>query len=420
MTAAVRRGLPRTPGGEPWPPPRAGEPASAVARDDAAVAVAEAAPAAVAAAAGEGAASPRVVAAAGTVALRRGLPRMAGGEPWPPAGLAPARIVAPLPPTEAAQPAPEAAAPAASDAAAAPEPRPTPRRMGRAGRLLVGAGALTVLSLVVVLIARWLVGLPAVEGFIEDYPGTYALPEGAPVGIPAWLAWQHFFNVFLIALVLRTGLEVRLRQRPTAFWAPRSDPRARIGLMTWTHQALDVLWVANGAAYIVLLFATGQWMRIVPTSWSVFPNAVSTGLQYASLNWPVEDGWAYYNALQQLTYFVTVFIAAPLAIATGIRMSLAWRGGARWDRIYPKSVARALHFPVMVYFVLFVVGHVALVLATGARRNLNHMYAASDGGGWIGLVIFLVSVVVIAGAVAAMRPLLVAPVARLFGTVSGR
>ncbi|MFP3802940.1 oxidoreductase, partial [Paraburkholderia sp. SIMBA_027] len=70
----------------------------------------------------------------------------------------------------------------------------------------------------------------------------------------------------------------------------------------------------NGLIFIVLLFATGQWLRIVPTNWDVFPNALSAGLQYASLNWPLENGWNNYNRLQLLTYFLTVFIAAPLAI----------------------------------------------------------------------------------------------------------
>ena len=64
----------------------------------------------------------------------------------------------------------------------------------------------------------------------------------------------------------------------------------------------------------MVLFVTGQWMRIVPTSWDVFPNAVSAALQYVSLDWPTENGWVNYNALQLLAYFTTVFIAAPLAI----------------------------------------------------------------------------------------------------------
>ncbi|MEU5849212.1 hypothetical protein [Saccharopolyspora shandongensis] len=47
--------------------------------------------------------------------------------------------------------------------------------------------------------------------------------------------------------------------------------------------------------------------------WEVFPNALSAALQYASLDWPTENGWVHYNALQQLAYFTTVLVATPLA-----------------------------------------------------------------------------------------------------------
>jgi thiosulfate reductase cytochrome b subunit len=50
---------------------------------------------------------------------------------------------------------------------------------------------------------------------------------------------------------------------------------------------------------------------------------VSTLIQYASLNWPTETGWVAYNGLQQLAYFLTVFVAAPLALITGLGMSPA-------------------------------------------------------------------------------------------------
>ena len=181
-----------------------------------------------------------------------------------------------------------------------------------------------------------------------------------------------------------------------------------------------MLWVTNGVVYVVLLFVTGQWMRIVPTSWTVLPEALSSALQYLSLQWPTEDGWVHYNGLQQLAYFVTVFVAAPLAILSGVRMSVYWRSGTMADRLVPAGLARRVHFPVMLYFVAFVVVHVTLVLATGARRNLAHMFAARDDGSWLGLVLFIVSVVVIVGAAYALRPVVVAPVARRFGTVSGR
>ena len=109
----VRRGLPRVAGGDAWPPagdapvevaatvadaapvadgpvadaapvadaPVATAPAAATAAAQVTPSVASAAPKPQEAS-GESASSPR--------ALRRGLPRVVGGEPWPPAGSAPA------------------------------------------------------------------------------------------------------------------------------------------------------------------------------------------------------------------------------------------------------------------------------------------------------------------------------------------
>ena len=43
--------------------------------------------------------------------------------------------------------------------------------------------------------------------------------------------------------------------------------RHSIGLARWWHLGVDVLWLLNGVVFYVLLFATGQWRRLVPTSW---------------------------------------------------------------------------------------------------------------------------------------------------------
>jgi len=74
----------------------------------------------------------------------------------------------------------------------------------------------------------------------------------------------------------------------------------------------------------------------------------------------------------------------------------------------------------MLYFVAFIIVHVILVFATGALRNLNHMYAATDAENWVGFWLFVLSMIVIAAAWVAARPLVLAPIARLFGTVSSR
>ena len=302
------------------------------------------------------------------------------------------------------------------------EPR-TRNRLTRFAWLVVG---LLVLAFVGVLIARWMRELPAVQDFLTSYPGHSELPDGAAVGFPAWLAWQHFLNAFFLVLIIRTGWLVRTNQRPAAFWTrnnsgpirTRNSPK-KISLDLWLHLSLDALWVLNGVIFYVLIFSTGQWMRIVPTSWDVFPNAISAAIQYTSLSWPTENGWVNYNGLQLLTYFITVFIAAPLAVITGIRMSGAWpQGATRLNRLYPVEVARAVHFPVMLYFVLFIIAHVTLVFATGALRNLNHMYGGRDDESWVGFWFFAGSLVLMALAWFAARPIILRPIAALSGKVS--
>jgi thiosulfate reductase cytochrome b subunit len=261
--------------------------------------------------------------------------------------------------------------------------------------------------------------------FLKTYPGRSELPSWAPVGFPAWLEWQHFLSAFFILLIVRTGIQVRTTRRPPAYWTrnnaglikTKGQP-VRIGLSLWFHLSIDILWILNGVLFYVLIFATGQWVRIIPVHWDVFPNAISAGIQYASLNWPTEDGWSNYNALQLITYFVTVFIAAPLAILTGVRMvpGLAARF-QKLDRVYPVALARRVHYPVMIYFVAFTAVHVTLVLATGALRNLNHMYAGRDDQNWIGFGIFAGSVVLMVAAWIAVRPTILATIASLTGNV---
>ncbi len=286
--------------------------------------------------------------------------------------------------------------------------------------------------------AKGLRGIPSVQGFIADYPGT-VLPAGAErdAGLPIWVAAMHFLNLFLMIFIIRSGVQI-LSDHPRLYWTRHSTPgrdwfrvqkpvpadplwtakndsislpgqvglpgiRHSIGLARWWHLGTDVLWLVNGLIFYVLLFATPQWQRVVPTSWDVLPNAGSVAIQYLSLNWPTENGWVAYNSLQLIAYFVTVFVAAPLALITGLGMSPALSTRfKRISKVLSIQTARSLHFLVLVWFLLFIVTHVTLALATGALRNLNHIYAAQDGQSWAGFWIFAAStVVVIVGWVAA-------------------
>jgi thiosulfate reductase cytochrome b subunit len=293
-------------------------------------------------------------------------------------------------------------------------------------RVLWGVGIALVAFVVAVVIARLLREIPAVEAFIAEYPGIVPPPEGTPVGIPAWLGWQHFLNAFFLALLVKTGLELRGKRRPPGFWTrdntrwPRTKraPR-RLGIWLWFHLWLDALWVLTGVSYVVLLFATGQWLRIVPTDWAVVPNAISAALQYASLDWPTEDSWVVYNSLQQLAYFTVVFVAAPLALITGLRLSSIWPAEGSLADPATEKWARAIHYPVMLFFLAFTFVHVVLVFTTGALRKLNQMYTARDTDDWLGFAVFAVSVVVMVAAWVLATPPRLKRIAAATGRVQG-
>ena len=295
------------------------------------------------------------------------------------------------------------------------------KSLGQWSKLVgLGLGGLIVAAGIIVLAARGVTTLPGVPEFLERYPGEYDIPEFVDPGFPGWVRWTHFLNIFFMVLIIRSGLQVRHQQKPPAFYTPKKGGK-KVSINLWLHTSLDVLWLANGVIFVVLLFISGHWARIVPTSWEVFPNALSAMLQYMTLEWPMEDAWVNYNSLQQLMYFIIVFIAAPVAAITGVRMSEWWpKDAAKLNKIYPAPLARALHFPTMLFFVFFILVHVFLVFATGMRQNLGYMFAGTNVVGWAGLIWFIVAMVVVVAGWFAARPLLMAPIANLFGRVSSR
>jgi DMSO/TMAO reductase YedYZ molybdopterin-dependent catalytic subunit/thiosulfate reductase cytochrome b subunit len=180
-------------------------------------------------------------------------------------------------------------------------------------------------------------------------------------------------------------------------WLGIPGIRHSIGLARWWHFSFGLLWMINGVIVYALLFWTGQWQRLVPTTWEVFPNAVSTALQYLSLAFPVEESWTRYNSLQQLAYFITVFVAAPLSILTGFMQGPAISNRAGWfGRVLNRQRARSIHFLAMWWFLLFILAHVTLVFITGARVNLNMMFAGVKDQSWSGFMIFVPAIALVA------------------------
>jgi len=322
-----------------------------------------------------------------------------------------------------------------------PQPGIVPRiRIGRRWVSTLWAlpiGAATLLCLIA--LAQSLRELPQVADFIVQHPG---IAQGAPsvdTGFPWWLQLQHFLNMFFMLFIVRSGLQI-LADHPRLYWGRDSTPgsewfrfqipvpsdrlwtskddsvslpkwlgipglRHTIALARWWHLSVNLLWVVNGVVFYILLFATGQWLRLIPVTWEVFPAALSTAIQYASLNFPADHSWTRYNGLQQLSYFVTVFVAAPVSIVTGLMQSPAISNSLGWaGRILNRQLMRSIHFISFAWFVTFILMHGVMVFVTGIRQNTNHMFAGVDDASWRGFPLFLVAMAILAVAWAVASP----------------
>lgn len=303
--------------------------------------------------------------------------------------------------------------------------------------------------LVAVAVAQQLRQYSWMQSFLHTYPGTSTTYAPAVTsGFPAWLRWQHLFNIVFMMFIIRAGLQILADHprlylnsgcRPGTAWFRMRDPvpadrmdkqdaarvwtakddavalpqwlglpgiRHSIGLARWWHFSFDLLWLANGLVFYVLLFTTGQWHRIVPQSWDVLPNAVSTGIQYASLDFPANHGWTTYNGMQIIAYFTTVFVAAPLAFVTGLLQAPAIAARFGFGRgPFNRQVARTVHFAILLWMVFFIIVHTVMVYTTGFVVNLNHMVFGRDTNSYWALLIYLAAMAVIIGLWLAASPL---------------
>lgn len=273
------------------------------------------------------------------------------------------------------------------------------------------------------------IGLPALPANPVITPETAA----APYGFPAWLRVTHYVNFLFLVLLIRSGLQI-LADHPRLYWNVHCTPgtewlrltpievpknrvwtakddsrylspwvglpgyRHTIGMARHWHFLSVLFWVGNGLTFVILLFVTGQWKRLVPTSWQIIPDAWAVFVHYATFHLPPEpNGFYRYNALQQLSYFGVVFVLAPLAMLSGPSMSPALTNRFKW---YPKlpgnrQIGRSLHFLVMCAFVVFIISHVIMVALTGLARNMNHIVVGTDEANALGLFLGLLGIGVI-------------------------
>jgi thiosulfate reductase cytochrome b subunit len=89
---------------------------------------------------------------------------------------------------------------------------------------------------------------------------------------------------------------------------------------------------------------------------------------------------AKYNALQRITYTAVVFVLFPLMIWTGLAMSPAVTSVVPMlvTSMGGQQSARTIHFIVASLLVLFVVGHVVMVVIAGFSRQVGAMIVGGE------------------------------------------
>ena len=281
------------------------------------------------------------------------------------------------------------------------------------------------------LIAAWVQfltnGLPSVLVIAAE-------PIAASSSFPAWLRLTHYINFLFLVLLARSGLSI-LMDHPRLYWSDQCTPgtewmrftpiaevptngvwtakedaryispwlalpgyRHTIGMARHWHLLCALFWFLNGLVFLALLFGTDQWRRLVPVSWQIVPNAWAVFVHDVTFHRPIKpDGFDGYNALQQLSYFMVVFVMAPLSALTGWAMSPAIDSRFPW---YPKvfggrQSARSIHFLLLVGYVGFLIMHVTMVVVTGLARNMNSIVMGTEGSNLIGLFLGLIGIGVV-------------------------
>ncbi|MGH3849089.1 MAG: cytochrome b/b6 domain-containing protein, partial [Pseudonocardiaceae bacterium] len=239
-----------------------------------------------------------------------------------------------------------------------------------------------------------------------------------PPFFPLWVVITHFLNVFLMLLLARSGLEI-LSAFPKLYWRDDCPPgrewarfskkmfgadsrriwssldeeeswspvvalpgRKNLGLGRHWHFMTVQFWILTGAVYLALVFATGYWHYLIPTRWSIIPDSIKAVGTYLHFQLPSTIPGQPFEPAQKLSYFLVIFVLAPLQIATGAAMSPTLLARfPRYGKIFGgKQGARSLHFLGLCGFAAFTAVHTFIVIIHGVPDEFTKIVLADPTG----------------------------------------
>ncbi len=193
----------------------------------------------------------------------------------------------------------------------------------------------------------------------------------------------HWVNVLCLAILLLSGLQI-LNAHPALYWGQAStfaEPFLRLPAMpSWAtlpgyadlgagrrwHFFFAWIFVLNGLVWAV-------WSATRGGLWPSRAQLRGLGRSVADhLRFRFDHGEAGYNVLQKLAYLAVLFGLLPLMVLTGLAMSPGT--DAAWPlltSVFGRQTARTVHFLSASGLVLFLVVHLAMVLAAGPVNEMR-------------------------------------------------
>ena len=170
---------------------------------------------------------------------------------------------------------------------------------------LIGLLILVLCPLVLAWMQNAIFGLP----YIAPPDASHEAAASGPHGFPFWIRWSHFFNLFFLFMLVRSGLSI-LMEHPRLYfndhctpgtewirftplrvptdriWTAKDDARYispvvatpgyrhTVGIARSWHFITVYGFVLTGVFFVIGLFTTEQWRRLVPTSPDIFVTGV--------------------------------------------------------------------------------------------------------------------------------------------------
>lgn len=173
-----------------------------------------------------------------------------------------------------------------------------------------------------------------------------------------------------------TGVEGDRRNQAFPGWATIPSYRDLASGRRW-HFFFAWLFAINGLVYVAFGLLGGHIRRdLLPTRAQLSPRHVLREIaDHARLRFPKGEAARTYNVLQKGSYLVVALVLLPLMVVTGLCMSPGFNAAVPWliDLFGGRQGARSVHFICAGLIVLFVVVHLAMVVASGAWNNIRSM-----------------------------------------------